>query len=124
MHPELADILVAPAGGGSLTLEGDTDRGEVLSGALVSADGSRYEIREGVPRMVPERDSSVTVDEGATQRSFGAKWAQYDDHEKDQLSRFQYRWFDERFGFRDETAFAEFLASKQRILDAGTGPGL
>jgi 2-polyprenyl-3-methyl-5-hydroxy-6-metoxy-1,4-benzoquinol methylase len=124
MHPDLAEILVAPAGGGPLTLEGDTDNGEVLCGALVSVDGSRFEIRDGVPRMVPREDSSVTIDEGATQRSFGAKWAQYDDRQKDELSRFQYRWFDERFGFADESAFAEFLASKRMVLDAGTGPGL
>jgi SAM-dependent methyltransferase len=74
--------------------------------------------------MVPEQDSSVTMDEGATQRSFGAKWAQYGEEEKDQLADFQYRWFDERFGFAGESALKEFLADKRRILDAGTGPGL
>ena len=124
MHPELADILIAPAGGGPLRLEADANGGEVLSGALVSAEGARFQIRDGVPRMVPEQDSSATIDEGATQRSFGAKWAQYDDLQKDQLAEFQYRWFDDRFGFSSDSAFADFLASKRLILDAGTGPGL
>jgi SAM-dependent methyltransferase len=124
MHPELLDILVAPAGGGPLSLEGDADGGEVLSGVLVAADGARFPIRDGVPRMVPQENSSVTMDEGATQRSFGAKWAQYREEEKDQLADFQYQWFDERFGFAGESDLARFLADKRRILDAGTGPGL
>ena len=99
MHRELLDILVAPAGGGPLTLEADGDVPDVISGVLVAYDGTRFPIRDGVPRMVPEQDSSVTMDEGATQRSFGAKWAQYREEEKDQLADFQYQWFDERFGF-------------------------
>src|SRR2546421_9358459 len=123
-HPELPDIRVDPAAGDPLRLEADADRPEILSGVLVAADGARYPIRDGVPRMVPESGSSVTLDEGATQRSFGAKWAQYREDEKDQLAEFQYHWFDERFGFADESALSEFLAGKRQILDAGTGPGL
>jgi 2-polyprenyl-3-methyl-5-hydroxy-6-metoxy-1,4-benzoquinol methylase len=124
MHHELLDILVAPAAGGPLRLEAEVNGPEVDSGVLVAGDGTRFPIRAGVPRMVPEQNSSVTMDEGATQRSFGAKWAQYREEEKDQLAEFQYEWFDERFGFAGESAFAEFLADKHRILDAGTGPGL
>jgi 2-polyprenyl-3-methyl-5-hydroxy-6-metoxy-1,4-benzoquinol methylase len=124
MHSSLLDILVAPAGGGALTLDADADGAEIEAGTLIAADGTRFPIREGVPRMVPEQDSSVTVDEGATQRSFGAKWAQYREEEKDQLADFQYEWFDERFGFDGERALADFLADKRRVLDAGTGPGL
>src|ERR1700751_5603105 len=124
MHPELLDILVAPSSGAELALEGELDGSEVLSGELIAGDGSRFVIREGVPRMVPSENSSVAVDEGATQRSFGAKWAQYGEEEKDELADFQYRWFDERFGFDDEAALASFLAGKSRVLDPGTGPGL
>src|ERR1700730_12888657 len=124
MHHELLDILVAPAAGGPLKLVAEVNGPEVDSGVLVAGDGTRFPIRAGVPRMVPEQNSSVTIDEGATQRSFGAKWAQYREEEKDQLAEFQYEWFDERFGFAGESAFAEFLAGKHRILDAGTGPGL
>ncbi len=74
--------------------------------------------------MVPQHDSSVTMDQGAMQHSFGAKWAYYREEEKDQLAGFQYQWFDQRFGFEGESAFANFLAGKHYILDAGTGPGL
>jgi SAM-dependent methyltransferase len=124
MHPELLDILVDPTGGGRLMLEDRSGGSEIDAGVLVSADGMRFPIREGVPRMVPDQHSSVALDDGATQRSFGAKWAQYGEDEKDQLAEFQYRWFDERFGFAQEAALAEFLVGKRHVLDAGTGPGL
>jgi SAM-dependent methyltransferase/uncharacterized protein YbaR (Trm112 family) len=126
MHPELLEFLADPKTGSPLTLEpGHTAHdGAITAGELRSEDGTGYAIRDGVPRMVPGSDSSVTADEGATQRSFGAKWAQYQESDKDLLAEFQYRWFDERFGFGDEAGFSSFLEGKQRILDAGTGPGL
>jgi len=126
MHHDLLEFLVDPNSGSQLTLQPDhvTADGEITAGALLSNDGTLYEIREGVARMVPDANSSVTADEGATQRSFGAKWEQYEEPDKDRLAEFQYRWFDERFGFGDETGLRSFLAGKRRILDAGTGPGL
>ena len=126
MHLELLEFLADPKTGSPLSLEsGHTAHdGAITAGELRGDDGGSYAIREGVPRMVPDSDSSVTADEGATQRSFGAKWAQYQEADKTRLSEFQYRWFDERFGFADEAGFASFLEGKRRILDAGTGPGL
>jgi 2-polyprenyl-3-methyl-5-hydroxy-6-metoxy-1,4-benzoquinol methylase len=124
MHRQLLDILVAPGRGGRLKLEDGDHSADVHSGVLVADDGTRFPIREGVPRMVPEHNSSATVDEGATQRSFGAKWAQYREEEKDQLAEFQCKWFDERFGFGDESRLKQFLANKRHVIDAGTGPGL
>jgi SAM-dependent methyltransferase len=126
MHAHLLEVLVDPRTRSRLALEPDpvTLDGEITAGVLVAADGARYEVREAVPRMVPSADSSVTADEGATQRSFGAKWEQYEETDKARLAEFQYRWFDERFGFAGDEGLADFLAGKRRILDAGTGPGL
>ncbi len=127
MHRELLSILVAPGDGGQLTLETrdlSPTSSSVLSGSLIAADGSRFPIHAGVPRMIPEDRSSVTVDGGATQRSFAAKWAEYSEDEKSRLAEYQYRWFEQRFGFADEADLSGFLAGKRRILDAGTGPGL
>ncbi len=124
MHPALLEILVDPGGGGPLTLEGGAEDSEIISGALIATDGRRFPIRAGVPRMVPGRDSSVEIDAGATQRSFGAKWAQYREEDTDRLAEFQYRWFDQRFGLENEDGFSELLTGRRRILDAGTGPGL
>ena len=108
MHRDLLEVLADPDKGLPLSLEPDyvTVDDEIISGELHSDDGTRYEIRDGVARMVPEADSSVRADEGATQRSFGAKWEQYEESDKDQLAEFQYRWFDERFGFGGESGFA------------------
>ncbi len=122
MNSELLNILVAPVGGEPLRLAASQSGG--LLDALVATDGSRFPILDGVPRMVPEGRSSVTIDGGATQRSFGAKWAQYSEADQDRLEEMQVRWFDQRFGFLDEEDFKRFLADKRRILDAGTGPGL
>lgn len=97
---------------------------DLVSGELISAEGERFEVERSVPRMIPAAESSVTIDEGATQRSFGAKWAQYEEPEKDRLAEFQARWFDDRFGFSSELGLTEFLAGRSRVLDAGTGPGL
>ncbi len=127
MHRELLDILVAPRDGKPLTLEAEEPpptNSTLLSGSLIAADGSRFPIDAGVPRMVPKDHSSVTIDGSATQRSFGAKWAEYSEHEKSQLAEYQYHWFDQRFGFAGEADLGDFLAGRSRILDAGTGPGL
>ncbi len=127
MHRDLLDILVSPTDGRPLTIEpeGPAANGSgLVSGSLVARDGTRFAIRAGVPRMVTTDSSSVALDDGDTQRSFAAKWAEYSEEEKDRLSEYQYRWFDQRFGFADETALGAFLAGKRRILDAGTGPGL
>lgn len=115
---------MAPGDDGPLSLhtDGSPPTGAaVLSGSLLAADGSRFPISAGVPRMIPEGHSSLSADGGATQRSFAAKWAEYSEAEKSQLAAYQYRWFDERFGFAD---LATFLSDKRLILDAGTGPGL
>jgi SAM-dependent methyltransferase/uncharacterized protein YbaR (Trm112 family) len=126
MHRELLDFLVAPTSGGLLTLEADdspSPSATIRSGSLIAADGSRYPIREGVPRMIPEDRSSATIDEGATQRTFAAKWAEFDEDHRGLLAEYQHLWFEERYGFADEADLARFLASRRRVLDAGTGLG-
>jgi len=118
---------VDPVARQPLELQADDSRptsSTVLSGSLIAADGSRFPIHTGVPCMIPGNHSSVTADNGATQRSFGAKWAEYSEEEKSQLAEYQYTWFDQRFGFAGEAELTDFLSSKHRILDAGTGPGL
>jgi uncharacterized protein YbaR (Trm112 family) len=77
MHLHLIDLLADPRSRSTLTLEPGAASvdGEITAGFLRSQDGTRYEIREGVARMVPDVDSSVTVDEGATQPSIGPKRA-------------------------------------------------
>src|ERR1700683_1555229 len=118
MHGELLEVLVDPVERAPLRVEDAqaAGNGEIASASLVAGDGARYDVRERVPRMVPDAQSSVSADEGATQRSFGAKWEQYQESDKQHLAEFQYAWFDERFGFGDEPAFAEFLRGRRWVL--------
>jgi uncharacterized protein YbaR (Trm112 family) len=66
MHPHLLDVRVHPTSRSRLTFEsGHPGVGtEIASGALLSPDGTRYEIREGVPRMVLGwcRDAGLDVE--------------------------------------------------------------
>ena len=100
MHSHLLEVLVDPVDGSPLTLSDGAGNGAAAigSGQLLGASGNRYEIRDGVARMVPSDGSSVGVDDGATQRSFGRKWDQYDEADRERLAAFQYRWFDDRGG--------------------------
>jgi SAM-dependent methyltransferase/uncharacterized protein YbaR (Trm112 family) len=123
MHPQLLEVLADPVDRAPLSVAGGDGGATIVSGRLVGSGGVEYEIRDGIPRMIPAQ-SSVTEDDGATQRSFGAKWTQYDAADKQRLAEFQYEWFDNRFGFGDEQGFANFLAGRRWVLDAGTGPGL
>ncbi len=54
--------------------------------------------------MAPELQSA---DEQAdTRTTFGSKWATITDEERDPLSVFQHRWFEQRFGYGDEDGLA------------------
>lgn len=123
MKLAVLDVLAAPKDHSTLTLSGDpSETGEVLEGSLSASDGRRFSIHDGVPRMAPELE---TGDEQAdTRTTFGSKWARITDEERDTLSAFQHRWFEERFGFGDEAGLASELSDAEWVLDAGTGPGI
>ena len=90
---------------------------EVLEGALVSAVGHRYEIRQGIPSFVPRE----TLDE-QTVRSFDEKWERHRTY-REQTRAFYTSWYVARFGFGDVAGLARFLEGKPFVLDAGTGAG-
>src|SRR5258708_33411996 len=99
MHSHLLEVLVDPVSRSPLELGARVGAAEPITSGELVGGAARYAIRDGVPRMVPDADSSVSADDGATQRSFGAKWDQYDGADKERLAEFQYHWFDQRFGF-------------------------
>ncbi len=123
MKTAVLDVLAAPGDRSALTISEDrSESGDVLEGTLTAQDGRTFQIRDGVPRMAPELQSA---DEQAdTRTTFGSKWATITDEERDSLSVFQHRWFEQRFGYGDEAGLAAELDNAEWVIDAGTGPGI
>ncbi|MGH2957766.1 MAG: methyltransferase domain-containing protein [Solirubrobacterales bacterium] len=125
MKPSLLDVLVSPGDHRPLHLNGEPGAGEeAAEGSLSDEGGHAFPIRGGVPRMIPSGVTDPGGEQSASAETFGAKWARLDPEQRDRLAVMQREWFDRRFGFGDEKGLAEFLADRERILDAGTGPGL
>jgi SAM-dependent methyltransferase/uncharacterized protein YbaR (Trm112 family) len=123
MNAKLLDVLASPGGRSPLVVAEDrAHNGEVLDGTLAADDGREFAISDGVPRMAPTLESA---DEQAdTRTTFGAKWQTISDDERERLAEFQHRWFEQRFGFGDETGLARELDGAHWVIDAGTGPGI
>lgn len=123
MKRQLAKWMICPATGEKLTLEVDQEQdGEILEGALLTNSGRRYAIRRGVPRML----SADLIDEGQkeTGRAFSAKWLRATNFGHEEKSRsFYVNWYLQRYKFETVERLKDFLSSKSRILDAGTGNG-
>ncbi len=126
MKSSLLEVLVSPGDHRPLRLNGSPSANgqETLEGSLSDEGGREFPIRAGVPRMVPPGESGAGGDQSASAETFGAKWASLEPDQRDRLAAMQREWFDRRFGFGDEQGLASFLGERDRILDAGTGPGL
>ena len=123
MKRQLAEWMVCPATGEQLRLgvEQDLD-GDIIEGELVSAGGPHYPITRGVPRML----AADLIDEGQkeTERAFSSKWQRATDFGHEEKSRsFYVKWYLDRYKFGTIESLRDFLSSKTRILDAGTGNG-
>lgn len=109
MTPFLLDYLCEPVTKADLTLEGaerDAD-GNILSGVLVSPQGRRYPIVDGIPRFCDTAESeSVT--------SFGDEWNHFNfiDHKTNWLAHTVANTFGTPEAFRGKL-----------IVDAGGGSG-
>lgn len=111
MHRELVERLATPGGAGRLELDprrvGEDDH--VIDGDLVSPDGERFPIVDGVPRFVGAE---------AYASSFGAQWnrwshTQHDSHNGTLIFRSR---FERYFGSTEQLQGLD-------VLDAGCGPG-
>jgi SAM-dependent methyltransferase len=109
VKPALLALLACPVDASPITAAGSVLRCE---------HGHEFPVLDGVPDLVPERG-----EQAGTADSFGAKWEAYRDEDRAASNGLQYRWYDERYGWRSEAALADFLAGKRTILDAGCGLG-
>lgn len=92
---------------------------EIISGEL-QADGRSYDVIDGVPVMLA-RDI-FAPGQTETLASFADKWKMVPDYRE--ATRDHYiGWYLERYGFKTIDRLRDFLRTKRRILDAGTGLG-
>ena len=70
------------------------------------------------------QDDSTETNQQQTQDIFSDKWVEADEYKNiDKLYEFQYVWFLSLYGFENEEKLAEYLASKNTIIDTGCGLG-
>ncbi len=127
MRKELLKYLVCPqCGRGLVCKSGFSADSDTIFGTLdcVNDLASRhsYLITESVPRLLPN-DGSTPEAQRQTADSFSDKWAAVPDYGYDPASEtFWLKWYLERYGWT-VGELGEFLASREFILDAGTGLG-
>lgn len=105
--------FVDPVTNEPLTPEGD---------ALVAPSGRRYPVIGGIPRFVAAE--LLEPEQASTGDTFSLKWSRVATFGHDEATgRFHHNWYLQRYGWEGEAAFAEFLATRRRVLDAGCGVG-
>lgn len=116
MRRALLDLVACPHDGRRLELEDPAE--EIDEGELTCADGHRFPVREGVPRLL-----ASPGDQSGTSESFGGKWARFQEQDFDSVESFQFPWYDTRYGYGDEDGLRATLATCRTVLDAGSGLG-
>lgn len=122
MRVELLELLRCSRCGAPLDDRKAVGDGDLLSGELTcTACSAAYALRSGVPDFVPGLSAEV----GQVQESYSSKWNRTPDIYADGtfMTRANQERYLTRFHWGSEEKFAEFLAGKQSILDAGTGLG-
>ena len=121
MKKSIVKYLRCPDKKSSLILRIEKEKnGEIIEGLLTSEEGKRYPVLGGIPRFVGKIDKSKVK----TQASFTEKWKRIPSFGYDKKTeQYYHHWYLERYGYKTEKKFKEFLSDKRFILDAGTGLG-
>jgi len=121
MKASLLNDLVCPVTALPLQLvRRSPDTGTEITRAQLQADARTYEVIDGVPVMLAQ--DTFAPGQADTLASFADKWKMAPDY-RDATQGYYTNWYIERYGFKTLNRLREFLGSKQRILDAGTGLG-
>jgi ubiquinone/menaquinone biosynthesis C-methylase UbiE len=121
LKSNLITYLVCPTCGNSFTLKyTKIIKSEILEGTLLCTRGHRFKITSGIPRFVVD----IEKDFVKTEDAFSSKWKKYNKYYHDKKwYTLQQNWFLDRFGWKTLSKFREFLKTRNKILDAGTGIG-
>ena len=121
MKQTLVDYLICPRCSKNLTLKiKKKHRNEIIEGQLLCLNSHRFLISGGIPNFVVDK-SKIFV---KTEDSFSSKWKKYNKtYHNAKWFESQKKWFLERFGWKNILNFNNFLKTRKRILDAGTGVG-
>lgn len=96
--------------------------GEITSASLVCQNGHSFPVTGGVPRLLAQ--DKLTEAQKQTQDSFSEKWHRIPDFGyTGETKEFYLHWYLRRHGWGNLGNLAQFLSSRQFILDAGTGLG-
>jgi ubiquinone/menaquinone biosynthesis C-methylase UbiE/uncharacterized protein YbaR (Trm112 family) len=121
MKPALLSYLLCPVCRTDFTIKNvKKSDNEIKEGLLVCSNKHRFSVTNGIPRFVID----TTKDFVRTEDAFSAKWRHHHEnhHAKDWIE-FQTKWFLERYEWESLDKFNDFLNTKTKILDAGTGIG-
>ena len=122
MKIQLLDFLVCPTCRGEISLKIKKKLGtEIIEGKLICKKCKEsFQITKGIPRFVKDTTQNFIKTEDA----FSAKWRlNHKNHQAQDWIKFQKKWFFERYEWKNQKQFNEFLKNKHIILDAGTGVG-
>ena len=121
MKEIILEFLVCPICKRNFTLKiNKQNKSEIETGILRCSNNHKFHITGGIPRLVVDKAEGFVKTEDA----FSEKWKKYNQHyHKQKWYLFQQNWFLDRFGWKTLDNFKQFLKSKQKILDAGTGLG-
>jgi len=123
MKESLLKYIICPICNASFKLvDSIQDGGEITSASLVCPKGHSFPITGSVPRLLA-RDK-LTEAQKQTQDSFSEKWHRIPNiGYEGKTKEFYLDWYVQRYGWGNLGNLAEFLSTRQFILDAGTGLG-
>ncbi len=121
MKQSVVDYLICPTCSKNLTLKiKKKSKKEIIEGQLICLKRHRFLISGGIPNFVVDKSKTFVK----TEDSFSSKWKKYNKtYHNTKWFNGQKKWFLERFGWKTILNFNNFLKTRTRILDAGTGVG-
>ena len=121
MKSDLVEQIVCPECHTNFSLKiKKKQKDEIIEGDLTCYKKHRFLIIRGIPRLVLDKQKDFVKTEDA----FSSKWRNFNKtyHNKKWIEG-QKKWFLERFGWKSISKLDNFLKTRSKILDAGTGVG-